>query len=229
MPIPAVLVVGVGTSLGSVFLFGKLADEILEHESMALDKRLVEDAREMRSPTLDRAMSVATALGEPWALGSAGAVVGLAWLIRASQGRCRDLGIGSARERASQRASEAPLPPGASCSEAASRPRNRLQLPQRPRDDHRSPPTARLPTWSARRGNLTKHPVARLVWAPVLLVCTLVGVEPGLPGSPLSDRRAGGLACSHCVGYHLQHCPQLHGARGKLIVCCSYGSDGLLL
>ena len=49
---------------------------------MALDKRLVEDAREMRSPTLDRAMSVATALGEPWALGAAGVLVGLDWLAQ---------------------------------------------------------------------------------------------------------------------------------------------------
>ena len=74
--------VGVGASLGSVFLFGKLADEILENESMALDTRLVEDAREMRSPTLDKTMSAATALGEPWALGAAGVLIGVDWLLQ---------------------------------------------------------------------------------------------------------------------------------------------------
>lgn len=31
MQVPAIVFAGIGASLGSVFLFGKLADEILEH------------------------------------------------------------------------------------------------------------------------------------------------------------------------------------------------------
>lgn len=174
LPVPAVLVVGIGTSLSSVFLFGKLADEILEHESLALDKRLVEDAREMRSPTLDRAMSVATAFGEPWALGAAGVLVGLDWL---AQGRKADLitwasalvGGGLLNELLKRRFHRA---------------RPALKLRRAHATGYSFPSGHAMMTLStygtlaylvSRRGNLTKHPAARLVWAPVLLVCTLVG------------------------------------------------------
>ena len=174
LPVPAVLVVGVGTSLGSVFLFGKLADEILEHESMAVDTRLVEDAREMRSPTLDRTMSAVTALGEPWALGAAGALVGLDWL---AQGRKADLitwasalvGGGLLNELLKRRFHRA---------------RPALKLRRAHATGYSFPSGHAMMTLStygtlahlvSRRGNLTKHPAASLVWAPVLLLCTLVG------------------------------------------------------
>src|SRR6476469_6790678 len=76
---PVVLIVGVGASLASVSLFGMIADEVWEHETMALDTRVIEEAREMRSPALDRLMSAATATGEPWALTVVGSLVLLRW------------------------------------------------------------------------------------------------------------------------------------------------------
>ena len=141
---------------------------------MALDTRLVEDAREMRSPALDKTMSAATALGEPWALWGLPACSS-EWIgYYRPQGRPDYLGIGSGRGRTSQRDSEAAVSPGASCSKAASCPRNGLQLPQRPCDDD----TLHLGTLAylvSRRGNLTKHPASSLIWAPVLLLSALVG------------------------------------------------------
>ena len=174
LPVPAVLVVGVGTSLGSVFLFGKLADEILEHESMALDKRLVEDAREMRSPALDRIMSAATALGEPWALGAAGVLVGFDWL---AQGRKADLitwasalvGGGLLNELLKRRFHRA---------------RPALKLRRAHATGYSFPSGHAMMTLStygtlaylvSRHGNLTRHPAASLLWAPVLPICALVG------------------------------------------------------
>ena len=174
LPVPAVLVVGTGASLGSVFLFGKLADEILEHESMALDKRLVEDAREMRSSTLDKAMSAVTTLGEPWALGVAGAVVGLVWL---TEDRKADLitwasalvGSGLLNELLKRRFHRA---------------RPALKLRRAHATGYSFPSGHAMMTLStygtlaylvSRRGNLTRHPASSLIWAPVLLLSALVG------------------------------------------------------
>lgn len=174
LPLPAVLLVGTGASLGSVFLFGKLADEILEHESMALDTRLVEEARETRSPALDKTMSAVTALGEPWALGAIGVLIGADWLL---QNRKADLitwasalvGGGLLNELLKRRFHRA---------------RPALKLRRAHATGYSFPSGHAMMTLStygtlaylvSRRGNLTRHPASSLIWAPVLLLSALVG------------------------------------------------------
>jgi undecaprenyl-diphosphatase len=169
-----VLLVGTGASLGSVFLFGKLADEILEHESMALDTRLVEEARETRSPALDKTMSAVTALGEPWALGAIGVLIGADWLL---QNRKADLitwasalvGGGLLNELLKRRFHRA---------------RPALKLRRAHATGYSFPSGHAMMTLStygtlaylvSRRGNLTRHPASSLIWAPVLLLSALVG------------------------------------------------------
>ena len=171
-----VLVGGIGASLGSVFLFGKLADEILEHESLAIDTRLVEEAREMRSPALDKTMSAVTALGEPWALGIAGVLIGLRWGV---QGRKADLITGTLG-----------LLGGGLVNEALKRLFRRDRPVLKLRRAHAtgySFPSGHVMTTLAtygtvaylvsRRGTLTGHPAARLVWAPVILLSALMGAS----------------------------------------------------
>jgi undecaprenyl-diphosphatase len=174
LPLPAVLLAGVGASLGSVFLFGKLADEVLENESMAIDKRVVEEAREMRSPTLDSVMSAATALGEPWALSVSGVLVGLGLL---SQDRKADVATWAAG-----------LAGGGLLNELLKRLFHRARPALKLRRAHATgysfPSGHAMMTLStygtlaylvSRHGNLTGYPASRLVWAPVLLLCALVG------------------------------------------------------
>jgi membrane-associated phospholipid phosphatase len=172
--LPAVLLGGLGASLASVFLFGKLADEVLEHESMAFDTRLVEEARETRSPALDKAMSAVTLLGEPWALGMVGALVTLRW--RAEE-RKADLATGAMA-----------LLGGSVVNQALKllfrRKRPGLRLRRAHAAGYSFPSghaTTTLATYGTlaylvgRRGNLTGHEAAQLVWVPVLLVCAVVG------------------------------------------------------
>jgi undecaprenyl-diphosphatase len=176
LPVPAVLVAGVGVSLGSVFLFGKIADEILENESMVIDTRLVEEAREMRSPALDRIMSAATAVGEPWFLGTSGVLVGLALL---AHDRKADLVTWASG-----------LVGGGVLNELLKRRFHRARPALKLRRAHAtgySFPSGHAMTTLAtygtlayivsRRGNLTGHPLARLVWAPVLPFCALIGAS----------------------------------------------------
>ncbi len=174
--IPAVLAGGIGASLGSVFLFGKIADAILEHEALAIDTRLVEEAREMRSPALDRAMSAVTAFGEPWALGIAGAIIGVRW---GAQGRRADLATGALG-----------LLGGGLVNQVLKlffhRDRPALKL-RRAHASGYSFPSGHVMTTLAtygtmaylvsRRGALTGHQSVRLVWVPVIIFCGLMGTS----------------------------------------------------
>lgn len=89
---PAVLTLGLCASLGGALVFLKLADEILEHETLSIDTNLVHEFREMRSPALDKLMTAATTFGEPWALASISSLVTLRW---ASQHRKADIATGA--------------------------------------------------------------------------------------------------------------------------------------
>ena len=126
------------------------------------------------APLLIGSMSAATALGEPWALGAGGVLVGFDWL---AQGRKADLitwasalvGGGLLNELLKQRFHRA---------------RPALKLRRAHATGYSFPSGHAMMTLStygtlaylvSRRGNLTKHPAARLVWAPVLLACALVG------------------------------------------------------
>ncbi|HMA37466.1 MAG TPA: phosphatase PAP2 family protein [Chloroflexia bacterium] len=174
--LPIVLAGGLGASLASVFLFGKLADEVLEHESMTFDTRVVEEAREMRSPALDRAMAAATATGEPWALGAAGLVVALRWH---AEGRQADIATAALA-----------LLGGSVVNQVLKllfhRDRPALQLRRAHATGYSFPSGHAMTTLAtygtlaylaSRRGGLTGHPAARLLWIPALALCTLVGAS----------------------------------------------------
>jgi undecaprenyl-diphosphatase len=174
--VPATLVGGLAASLASVALFGKISDEVLEHETMAFDTRIVEEAREMKGPSLDRAMSVITATGEPWAISLVIGLVGLRWL---RQGRQADM---------------ATLLLASACGGVLNQLLKSLFKRDRPaiklRRAHASgssyPSGHAMTTLAAygtaayltsRRGALTHHPGAALVCFPTLALCGLVGAS----------------------------------------------------
>ncbi len=165
---------GVGSSLISVFLFSKVADEILEHDSMAFDTRLVEEAREMRSPALDRVMSASTSFGEPWVLAAATALVALKWKV---SGRNADITTGLLG-----------VVGGGVVNQILKlffhRDRPALKLRRAHASGYSFPSGHAMTTLATygtfaylvgRRGGQTGHHAAALVWAPVLLLCALVG------------------------------------------------------
>lgn len=173
--VPLVLALGSGASLASIFLFGILADEILENESLAVDERGLALAQQMRSPAADRLFAAITSTGEPWALAAATGLAALRWL---PQGRQADtltllaLGTGG----------------GGVINEVLKhffhRQRPPLKL-QRAHATGYSFPSGHTMTTLAlygtlaalvtRRGAKTGHRRAALIWAPVLLLCALVG------------------------------------------------------
>ncbi|MGI8588689.1 MAG: phosphatase PAP2 family protein [Chloroflexia bacterium] len=172
--VSTVLLAGLGSSLGAVFLFGKIADEVKERQAMAFDVRVVEEAREMRSPALDRAMSAATATGEPWALGLVCGLVALRWR---SQDRDADMAtlalavIGGTVVNGILKI-------------AFRRPRPALKLRRAHASGYSFPSGHAMTTLAiygtmaylaARRGARTRQPAAALLWAPILLLCALVG------------------------------------------------------
>ncbi len=174
--LPVVVIAGIGASLSSVFLFGKLADEVLEREAFTLDTRLVEEAREMRSPALDRALSAVTALGEPWTFGIAGALIGLRWR---GQGRKADMAAGALGLFGSGLINQV-------LKFLFHRDRPTLQLRRAHASGYSFPSGHAMMTLAtygtlaylvSRRGALTGHPSAYTIWAPVLLFCVLVGVS----------------------------------------------------
>ncbi len=91
--VPAILVGGMAASLASVFVFGKLSEELWEKEAMAVDTDVVALARAMRSPAGDRLFSAITATGEPWALASTFGAVALRWLATRRQADAATLAL----------------------------------------------------------------------------------------------------------------------------------------
>ncbi len=172
--VPAVLVGGLSASVGSILLFGKISDEILEHEAMAFDTRGVQLAREMRNPQLDRIMSAITATGEPWALTLVCGLAGFRWLKE--------------RRTADAATLLMALTGGGVVNQLLKlvfrRDRPALKLRRAHASGYSYPsghPMTTLATYgtlaylAGRRGNLTQHPGVVLIWAPILILCGLVG------------------------------------------------------
>ena len=172
--VPLVLVGGLSASLASIFLFGKLSDEILEHEAMAFDSRLVNQAREMRKPELDKVMSVATSAGEPWALALVSGLVGLIWAGKQRYADIVTLLLAVAGGGAVNQVLKTFF----------RRDRPALRLRRAHASGYSYPSGHAMTTLAAygtlaflvsRHGSLTKHPGAELVWVPTLALCALVG------------------------------------------------------
>ena len=172
--VPAILVGGLAASIASIALFGKISDEVLEHESMLFDTRLVEVARKMRSPALDTTMSVITATGEPWAISLVGGIVALKWLSDERRADIATLLLAAGG--------------GGIVNQLLKllfrRERPVLKLRRAHASGYSYPSGHPMTTLAAygtvaylvsRRGNLTHHPRDGLVWAPTILLCGLVG------------------------------------------------------
>jgi undecaprenyl-diphosphatase len=119
-------------------------------------------------------MSAVTTFGEPWALGAIGVLIGADWLL---QDRKADLVTWASA-----------LVGGGLLNELLKRLFHRARPALKLRRAHATgysfPSGHAMMTLStygtlaylvSRRGNLTKHPAARLIWTPALLVCALVG------------------------------------------------------
>ena len=172
--VPAVLIGGLGASLASIFLFGKISDEILEREAMAFDSRLVRLARKMRSPSLDKAMSVATAAGEPWALALVSGLAGLIWVKKQRYADVVTLLLATAGGGAVNQVLKTFF----------RRDRPALRLRRAHASGYSYPSGHAMTTLAAygtlaflvgRHGSLTKHPEAELTWVPTLALCAMVG------------------------------------------------------
>ncbi len=173
-PVPLVVLAGVGATLGAVAAFAKLSEEIMEGQALALDSEGVALARQMRSPLADRVLAVATATGEPWALCSACAPVGLVWL---RQGRKADvvvLGLALAGGGAVNQV----------LKRFFHRDRPALQLRRAHASGYSFPSGHAMMTLSTygtlvaltlRHALLTKQPGAALSLPPVALLCLAVG------------------------------------------------------
>lgn len=200
--VPAVLIGGLSASVAGVLLFGKLSDEILEHESMAFDTRLVQVAREMREPTLDRVMSAITATGEPWVLSLVSGLVGFRWL---KERRTADIATLSLA-----------LAGGGALNQLLKlvfrRDRPALKLRRAHASGYSYPSGHPMTTLAAygtvaylvgRRGFLTQHPRAALIWVPTLALCGLVGwsrvyLEVHYPTDVLGGWAAGTVWLTTC-------------------------------
>lgn len=172
--VPLTLAGGLAASVVSIVLFGKVSDEVLEHETMSFDTRVVEEAREMRSPALDRVMSAVTAFGEPWALSIVTGLVSLRWLRESRQADIATLLLATAGGGAVNQLLKLLF----------RRDRPALKL-RRAHASGSSYPSGHAMTTLAsygavaylvsRRGALTNKSGAAVVWLPVLVLCTLVG------------------------------------------------------
>ncbi len=174
--VPLVLLGGLGASALSMAIFGHLADEILENEALGIDQAGVAWVRAHRSPALDRFFSVVTATGEPWAQAIESALVAGRWT---TEGRTADtvtlafaLGGGGLINQI--------------LKQFFHRQRPTLAL-RRAHASGYSFPSGHAMTSLAfygtlaylvsRRGGLTGHPAARLIWFPVVLWCLLMGLS----------------------------------------------------
>lgn len=174
--LPATLVGGLVASLASVALFGKVSDEVLEHETMAFDTRLVEEAREMRDPTLDKILSAITATGEPWAICLVSGLVGLRWLREGRQADVATVLLATAGGGVVNQFLKSIF----------KRDRPAIKLRRAHASGSSYPSGHAMTTLAAygtvaylvsRRGALTHHQGAVLVWAPTLALCGLVGLS----------------------------------------------------
>jgi membrane-associated phospholipid phosphatase len=172
--VPAVLIGGLSASLASIFLFGKISDEILEREAMAFDSRLVQMGRKIRKPELDRVMSVATSTGEPWALALVSGLVGLIWVKKRRFADIVTLLLAVAGGGAVNQVLKTFF----------RRDRPALRLRRAHASGYSYPSGHAMTTLASygtlaflisRHGSLTKRPEMGLVWVPTLALCALVG------------------------------------------------------
>jgi membrane-associated phospholipid phosphatase len=172
--VPIVLLGGIGSSVASIIVFGKLSEEVLERESLALDTTLVRVARKTHDEGLDKGMFTITAAGEPGALAIVSGLASLWWL---KENRIADVATlllgalgGSAINQVLKRGFR--------------RKRPTLRLRRAHTTGYSYPSGHAMTTLAAygtlafllgRHGSLTKHPQAELVWIPTLVLCCLIG------------------------------------------------------
>ncbi len=174
--VPLVLLGGLGASTLSMAIFAHLAEEILENEALGLDQTGIAWARAHRSPVLDRLLSAVTASGEPWAQAIESALVGGRWT---TEHRTADtvtlafaLGGGGLINQMLKRFFRRPRP----AQELRRAHATGYSFPS----GHAMTSLAFSGTFAylvSRRGGLTGHPAARLVWVPVVLWSLLMGIS----------------------------------------------------
>jgi undecaprenyl-diphosphatase len=172
--VSAILVGGMAASLASVFVFGKISEEVLEKEAMAVDTDGVALARATRSPAGDRVFSVITATGEPWALAITCGAGGLRWLATRRQADAATLalavGAGGALNQVLKLFFRRDRPP--------------LELRRAHASSYSFPSGHAMMTLATygtlaylitRRAALTGHPLGAPNWGLTVVYCALVG------------------------------------------------------
>ena len=172
--VPAILVGGMAASLASVFVFGKLSEELWEKEAMALDSDVVALARATRSSAGDRLFSAITATGEPWALASTFGAVELRWLATRRQADAATLALavvaGGALNQVLKLFFRRDRPP--------------LKLRRAHASSYSFPSGHAMMTLATygtlaylitRRATLTGHPLRAPIWGLTFVYCALVG------------------------------------------------------
>jgi undecaprenyl-diphosphatase len=92
--LPAVLAIGLGANVATVFVLGKLTEGLLHSEvKKAVDNPLKDAAQDMQSKVLKPVMSLSSGLGEPWTLYPFTGFMALRWLKQDRQVDAATLGM----------------------------------------------------------------------------------------------------------------------------------------
>jgi undecaprenyl-diphosphatase len=173
--LPAVLAIGLGANVATMFVLGKLTEGLLHSEvKKAIDNPLKDAAQDMQNKALKPVMSLFSGLGEPWTLYPFTGFMALRWLKQDRQVDAATLGLA--------------LVGSATLNEilktVIKRPRPEFRIHQKKASGSSFPSshiTMGLATYgtfaylvSRRRDKKERRAVAR-IWAPVLAVCALIG------------------------------------------------------
>jgi undecaprenyl-diphosphatase len=182
--LPAVLAIGLGANVATMFVLGKLTEGLLHSEvKKAIDNPLKDAAQDMQNKALKPVMSLFSGLGEPWTLYPFTGFMALRWLKQDRQVDAATLGLA--------------LVGSATLNEilktVIKRPRPEFRIRQKKSSGSSFPSshiTMALATYGTvaylvsrrRRERDTEQDkekqerrVLARIWAPVLAVCALIG------------------------------------------------------
>ncbi|HEX6607958.1 MAG TPA: phosphatase PAP2 family protein [Chloroflexia bacterium] len=185
--LPAVLGIGLGANVATMFVLGKLTEGLLHSEvKKALDDPLKDAAQDMQNKALKPVMSLFSGLGEPWTLYPFTGFMALRWLKQDRQVDAATLGLALVGSAALNEILKKLL----------KRPRPEFRIHQK-KASGSSFPSSHITMSLATYGTLAylvnrrrkrdeeqdkewdkEHQARRgpaWIWAPVLAVCALIG------------------------------------------------------
>jgi membrane-associated phospholipid phosphatase len=176
-PVPLTIGLAAARSYAGAFLIGKLLKEQLKGPVERIDREVTHITREASGKRLDRVMGLMSGLGEPFTLYPVAGLAALLWLVRghkeSSAGVVVSLLGAAAMNKAVKSSVQRPRPKFAlhrQNSSGSSFPSNHITMAFAVYGA-----VAYLITRRLRKGKRGKsRKIRMLVWAPVLLLCSLI-------------------------------------------------------